>query len=305
MELVDVKRIWDQAPHNAFTDLIRFKDRWFCAFREGARHVSPDGALRVLVSPDGLKWESAALITSPDKDLRDAKLNLTPDGRLMLCGAGKLHAAGEHGLVSLAWFSDDGIRWSDARVIGEPDYWLWRVTWHAGKAYSVGYRCGAQNEQDRLVRLYVSEDGENYKTLVESLFAAGFPNESTLGFDNDTAYCLLRRDHEPDTGYLGTAQPPYTQWDWKNLGVRIGGPNFVILPDGRFLAVIRLYDQPRRTSLCWIDRQSGRLTEAMKLPSGGDTSYAGLALHDDGLLWISYYSTHEEKTAIYLARARI
>ena len=46
-------KIWDQAPHNAFTDLVRFNDRWFCVFREGKGHVSPDGALRVITSVDG------------------------------------------------------------------------------------------------------------------------------------------------------------------------------------------------------------------------------------------------------------
>ena len=49
---------------------------------------------------------------------------------------------------------------------------------------------------------------------------------------------------------------------------------------------------------------NGKLTEALKLPSGGDTSYAGLVWHD-GLLWISYYSSHEGKTNIYLAKVRI
>ena len=76
------------------------------------------------------------------------------------------------------------------------------------------------------------------------------------------------------------------------------------LPDGRFVAVVRLYDAPIRTSLCWLDPASGKLTEAVKLPSGGDTSYAGLVWHDD-LLWISYYSSHEGKTSIYLAKVRI
>ena len=35
-----VARIWDQAPHNAFTDLIRHDGQWYCAFREGEGHVS-------------------------------------------------------------------------------------------------------------------------------------------------------------------------------------------------------------------------------------------------------------------------
>ena len=90
-KIVEVRKIWDQAPHNAFTDLVRFQDRWFCVFREGAGHVSPDGALRVLTSADGQQWESAALVTSPNADLRDAKITVTPDGQLMLSGAGALH----------------------------------------------------------------------------------------------------------------------------------------------------------------------------------------------------------------------
>jgi hypothetical protein len=38
--------------------------------------------------------------------------------------------------------------------------------------------------------------------------------------------------------------------------------------------------------------------------SGGDSSYAGLLWHN-GLLWISYYSSHSGKTSIYLAKAKI
>ncbi|MBT5884330.1 MAG: exo-alpha-sialidase, partial [Planctomycetaceae bacterium] len=32
--------------------------------------------------------------------------------------------------------------------------------------------------------------------------------------------------------------------------------------------------------------------------------YPGLVMHN-GLLWISYYSSHEQKTSIYLAKVRI
>ncbi len=39
--LVEVRKIWDQGPHNAFTDLVRFKNRWFCVFREGANTSLP------------------------------------------------------------------------------------------------------------------------------------------------------------------------------------------------------------------------------------------------------------------------
>jgi hypothetical protein len=51
-------------------------------------------------------------------------------------------------------------------------------------------------------------------------------------------------------------------------------------------------------------RDAGKLQEALKLPSGGDTSYAGLVWHAV-LLWVSYYSSHEGKSAIYLARVKV
>ena len=307
--LVEVRKIWDRAPHNAFTDLTRFQGRWFCVFREGKAHVSPDGALRIITSADARQWQSAALIQSGSADLRDAKITITPDGRLMLSGAGALHQPADHRHQSMTWFSADGKKWSDAYPVGEPDFWLWRTTWHDGKAYGIGY---ATNSENRVVRLYRSEDGVAFETLVSNLFCQGYPNETSLLFrDDGTCYCLLRRDGGDAQAFLGVSQPPYTppHWKWKGLGVRIGGPHMIALPDGRIVAAVRLYDGGTRTSLCWIDPDAATLTEFLKLPSGGDTSYAGLVWHANHL-WVSYYSSHEAassqaKTAIYLAQVAV
>ena len=76
------------------------------------------------------------------------------------------------------------------------------------------------------------------------------------------------------------------------------------LADGRFVAAVRMHDNGARTSLAWVEPATGKLTEFLKLPSGGDTSYAGLVFHD-GLLWVSYYSSHEGKTSIYLAKVQL
>ncbi|MFA5418016.1 MAG: hypothetical protein WC341_06115, partial [Bacteroidales bacterium] len=32
----NVRMIWSGAPHNAFTDIIRYNNQFFCAFREGS-----------------------------------------------------------------------------------------------------------------------------------------------------------------------------------------------------------------------------------------------------------------------------
>lgn len=303
--LVAANRIWDKAPHNAFTDLIRFKDRWFCVFREGQGHVSADGALRVITSEDGDSWKSAALITSPHSDLRDAKISVTASGQLMLGGAEALphpDSGKTYRHQSIVWLSDDGRNWSERHDVADPNYWLWRISWHGGSAYGFGY---ATNDEPRKVRFYSSDDGKSFRTVVPNAApGTGYTNETGNVFLEDgTCHTLLRRDSGQKTGLLGTARPPYKDWSWKDLGVRIGGPDMVRLPDGRFIAAVRLYDNKVRTSLCWIDVENGKLTEAVALPSGGDCSYAGMVWHDD-MLWVSYYSSHEEKTCIYLSKVR-
>lgn len=301
--LVEVRKIWDRAPHNAFTDLLRFQDRWYCVFREGAAHVSPDGALRVITSADGRHWQSAALIRSPVADLRDAKISRTPDGRLMLSGAAAYHGEKPYRHQSMAWFSKDGREWSGPASMGDPDMWLWRVTWRDDTAYSIGYHTNKDRSR-RFLRLYCSRDGKRFETLADRIIDAESPGEHSLWFEKDgTALCLLRRDAGTATAQLGRAEPPYREWTWKDLGVRIGGPHFTRLPDGRFVAVVRLYDGRQRTSLCRLDPENAKLEELLTLPSGGDTSYAGLVWHDDRL-WVSYYSSHEKKASIYLARIR-
>lgn len=298
-ELVDVRRIWDAAPHNAFTDLLRHKDRWICVFREGKTHVSDDGALRVLRSADGLSWESAALIKDPKADLRDAKISVTPEGRLLLSGCAAYPPGGKGGYQSMSWFSDDGERWSEAVAVAERDVWLWRVSWHRGTAWGVGYGC----RDDRFTRLYSSRDGKSFETVVERLKDGGYPNETSMLFLEDgTALALTRRD--PGGALLGRAAAPYRDWSWKDLKVQLGGPQLLRLPDGRLLAAGRFYDGKVRTSLAWLDADAGTLKECLKLPSGGDCSYPGLVFHD-GLLWVSYYSSHEGGSKIYLARVKI
>ncbi len=304
LELLDVRKIWDQAEHNAFTDLLRHEGRWFCVFREGSRHVSPDGALRVITSDDGEDWKSLALVSHPIDDLRDAKLAVTPTGRLMLNGAG-MRAEEPIRYHSMVWFSDDlGRSWDDGRRIGDPGFWLWRVHWQQGVAYSMGYATHRDRNQ-RTLRFYHSDDGQTYQPLIRQVeVPEGVGEDKILFLKDGAALCLLRRETGSKHALLGKSKPPYDQWHWDELNYRIGGPNMIQLPDGRILAATRLYEPRVRTALSWLDPQTSTMTECLELPSGGDTSYPGMVLHE-GKLWISYYSSHEGKTSIYLARIRL
>jgi hypothetical protein len=300
-QLIGVRKIWDQAPHNALTDLIRFRNIWFCVFREGTDHISPDGKIRILISEDGTVWNPGAMLEIPGLDLRDPKVSIDPSGQLMLNAAAALQPPSSQRHQSIVWFSSDGIRWSAPANIGDPDFWLWRISWHKEIAYSIGYRTSGPPG----IRLYASRDGARFDFVADNLFAEGSPNEATLLFRQDnSALCLLRRDAGKATAMLGKTMPPYKEWAWSDLRVRIGGPNMMLLPDGRIVAAVRRYGKNPWTSLNWLNAVNGDLEEFLALPSGGDTSYAGLCWHED-MLWVSYYSSHEERTSVYLARVKL
>ena len=321
-QLVSVTRIWDQAPHNAFTDLVRYQDVWFCTFREGDGHVGGDGKIRVLTSSDGEAWESAALLAEEGIDLRDPKLSITVDNQLMLVAGGSVYG-GTTTLKTMqprVAFSLDGRKWTSPRRVLTEGQWLWRVTWHEGRAYGVSYHVplpaatavAATPPADWQVTLVASDDGVNF-TPITRLDVPGRPSETTLRFlANGDLMALMRRDAGNKMGWIGLSRPPfYRQWKWKETTMQLGGPDFIELPDRSLWAATREYAGALRTDpnekgvstvLAHLTRES--IEPVLLVPSGGDTSYPGLVWHNN-LLWMSYYSSHEGKTSIYLARIRM
>ena len=309
-ELISLKRIWDQAPHCAFTDLAYWKGRFVCAFREGRAHVSTDGKIRVLSSADGENWSPAALLELDGFDLRDAGLSVTRDNRLMLIG-GAAPRKDDKDLAptgTFVAFSDDGMMWTKPQIVVEPGRWLWRVVWHGDKAYGISYSSSRPASGASYTSLLVSDDGVGYRELVPKLLDEGTPTEATLRFGGDgTMYCLQRRDGmpRPKSAMFGASPPPFTKWKWNDLGMHVGGPNFIRLPSGQWIAAGRFFhDKTPSTKLASLDVDKSTIEPILPLPSGGDTSYPGLVWHDS-VLWVSYYSSHEGKANIYLAKVSI
>ncbi len=320
-ELLSVKKIWDAGNHNAFTDLIRWHDKFWCTFREADDHVGGNGQLRVLVSADGDNWESAALVAEKGIDLRDPKLSVTPDDRLMIVAGGSVYEGktllGRRPRVA---FSKDGREWTAPQKVLSEGEWLWRVTWHDGVCYGAAYNASvrgtpAAKEAAKLtkpaepgpadwkLKLYKSVDGVDYE-LVHHFDVPGHPNETTLRFLHDgRMMAMIRREGGSTMGWIATAEPPFTKWTYNETGHRFGGPNFIELPNNELWATTRRYlPLPRETVLAKMDEKS--ITPVLAFPSGGDTSYAGQVWYDD-ILWISYYSSHEGKTSIYLAKVKL
>ncbi len=319
-KILEVNKIWDEGKHNAFTDLIRWHGKWFCTFREADAHVGGDGKLRVLESADGEKWESAALLAEKGIDLRDPKLSVTPDDRLMMTAGGSVYEGKTlKGRQPRVAFSQDGREWSATERVLTEGEWLWRVTWHGGKAYGVSYNAEERKSPaakdaaktgktepgpaEWKLKLVAGSDGVKYD-LVTHLDVPGHPNETTLRFTPaGEMIALVRREGGNTFGWIGRSQAPYKQWTWKETLHRFGGPNFVRLPDGSWWGAGRSYPGGAKTVLAKMTA-GGDYKPVLTFPSGGDTSYPGLVWHD-GLLWMSYYSSHEGKTQIYLAKIQV
>ena len=311
-----VNKIWDSAPHNAFTDLIKYEGQYYCTFRESTGHVpaadgTGDGKIRILVSSDGNTWKSAALIAKEGFDLRDPKLSITPDGRLMVLIGGSVYKNGQiRSQAPYASFTDKNAKFfSDPQPLildsslQSDRSWLWRVTWDKQTGYGVVYQSLADSEWK--VFLVKTSDAINYK-VVTQLDVAGKPNESTVEIlkKNGMRIIVRREAAAPNgNGYLGYSKKDFTKWQWDDLGIRLGGPDIITLPNGKTIIGSRSFRENKAyTSLFGLDK-NGKAVQLLELPSGNDTSYPGFVVVNDEL-WVSYYSGHEGKTSIYLAKVK-
>jgi len=301
-----VDKIWDQAPHSAFTDLIRFNDAWYCTFREAPGHVSgPVGQARVLKSADGKNWVSMASFEMKGLDIRDPKLSVAPGNRLMVLMDVEAYKEGKvASRLPYISFSGDGNNFSQPeKSVVDPSIatwsdWVWRVTWHRGMGYAVVYQPSS---------LYVlkTKDG-SYFEKVSKLEIDGYPNESTIRFDkNDKMYVMIRREKDDQMGMLAKSEAPYAAWTIDRMNYRLGGPNFLFLNDKTLCIGSRLYEmvdsKVKPSTVIFLSDLNGKIYKTIRLPSGGDTSYPGMVIYENQL-WFSYYSSHEGKTSIYLAK---
>jgi len=308
-------KIWDKGRHNAFTDLIYYRGAMYCTFREAPGHVprsaGDNGKIRVIKSVDGKKWESVALLEKAGYDLRDSKLSVMPDGRLMVLMGGSVYENGvcTGRLNHVSFFSDRTRRFTsplpvklDPAIRSQFD-WLWRLTWHKGTGYGVVYR--KENKKGSLAYLVKTKNGIDY-SLVYALTAYEIPGEATVAFlPGDEMAIVLRRDAPGVKGIWGLSKPPYQDWTWNEMQLRLGGPALLQTSSGQLLLGTRSFDDDAfkiaRTSIYSATRE-GATRLLYTLESGGDTSYPGMIEHD-GYLWVSYYSSHEGgKTNIYLAK---
>lgn len=305
-----VQKIWDNDLYCAFTSLEKFQGWYYVAFREGRGHVfdengKAEGKIRVIRSKNLRKWESVALLGQPDLDFRDPKLSVTSDGQLLVSIGVSTYM--NRKLVSQtpwAALSSDGVHYDLRKCIlegGHTNDWPWRLTWKDDTGYNADYWW---QEGKGGFSLLTTKDGITYTTLCE-LEVPGSPNEATLRFTSDGRMAMVvRREGDNDNGYWGVSEPPYTRWEWREIPLKLGGPDFLFLNDDRVVLCSRCHhiDNWHTTSLYVGNTDGTRFHQVMVLPSGGDTSYPGMLIENNELI-VSYYAGHETHwPSIYLAR---
>ena len=329
----DLSRVPDRERTNLeFPYLIRFKGEWYCSFREGDRHGNhPSGRARVIRSENGRQWETATLIEWQGGDIRDPRMSVTPDRKLMINSS--IYVIGKQKdnpaswekpgrRQSVTWLSENGTDWDGPFACPTGfDTWRWDVAWHDGVGYSVGY-----SGKDRTGALYRTADGKTWQTVVRDFFPDGHGTEAALAFDRDgTAYCLLRPAgaNQQDYGMFGVGQPPdYVDWRWhemridaarngevesgaafgKRTGSIVGGQKLLRLSDGRLVAATA----KGGFDLFWLNPDKALFTRFVRMAAG--KSYPGIAEHN-GELWITNTQRaargQNVKSGIYLTRIHI
>lgn len=312
-------KVYDDGAHNAFTDLVLWKGQYYLCFRHGASHLSMDGEIRVMRSPDMKAWTECGVVDTPADD-RDPHFAVGEDNLHLFFGAWDLRHDAGNGvpgrgqLRSYMSVSQDGEHWAAAKGVFEPCWWLWRVRLHEGIFYSVAYYIEWPSTQAGEARLLRSEDGLAW-TPVSMLTKDFLPDESDFRFLDDGSLEVIMRTCAGSGNALWLrSDPTRTAWEQRDAGVLVHSPALCTVGDRCFVAGRGRADDMSITAL-WELGENG--PEALLiLPSAGDTAYPGLvadpaAPEGEVALFITWYSQHEsgespgDHASIYAARVRV
>lgn len=318
VQVSNIRRVFHNGQHNAFTDLVRFRDRYFLTFRScpDGHMVHPTASVIVLASGDLKDWRQVFQFSVPLRDTRDPHFLVFRDRLFVYTGtwySGETtiptsqYDLNKH--LGYAVWTDDGDQWNGPRMLeGTFGHYVWRAATWGDKAYL----CGRRKHQfdvrprgegpDVESAMLVSDDGLIWKTA--ALFQERNGDETAFQFLPDGQVLGIAR-RGSDHAQIVRSSPPYQQWDRKDLDRYIGGPLLVRWGDRWVVGGRRQTDRGPKTSLCWL--VNDELKEFAELPSGGDNSYPGFIEQSPSRAVVSWYSTHEKNaegqaiTAIYLA----
>jgi len=289
-----VRALVADGQHNAFTAMVRWKDQYWLAFRKGQAHNSSMADVILLRSVDAENWAQARVVDLQADD-RDPQFLATPR-RLFL------YVPGMQGgrCTSYATCTEDGTAWTAPRPVYEPLFILWKPLARGNRYYATAHRKaeGKEGGKVREVHLITSVNGMDWEK-VSTIRAGNWESETTLHFESDTRLLAFLRQKYSTPGYILESSAPFTEWAQRPAGVHLSG-HIACTFDGKTYVLSRTMAREGNGTMIylWMD---DKLQPYCALPSGGDCSYPAAVPIDREML-VSYYSSHEGSTNIYLAR---
>jgi len=319
VEVTNVRKVFHNGEHNAFTDMIEFKGKYYLTFRScpGGHMLFPTSRILVMQSDDTKTWKQVDEFSVPKRDVRDPHFLIFKDKLFIYTGtwycgdaAPKTRTINQH--LGYAVWTADGTNWSKPIMLeGTYGHYIWRAAAYDGKAYLCGRRIKHFTEDDKdreLIETAIleSDDGLVWKTA--SLFNEKQGDETAFLFEKNGDLLAIGRSGS-NPAWVMRSRPPFETWDRKQLDRYIGGPLLAKWGDRYLVGGRQRKNGKYVTSLYWF--KDDQLHEFASLPSGGDNSYPGFLLLEPDHALISYYSSHEKDengqpiTAIYLADLKL
>lgn len=310
--ICSLRRLVHDGNHNAFTDLIRWRDELYLTYRRSSGHAQCNGDIVLMRSDDGEDWESQDTALQSSHSFYEG--HMAPLGDRLCMFSGGFQRGGTLDKMTMkeyVSFSDDGREWSEPRVIYKPLWRFWRPINHDGALYAAAYiwdrtmrhPLGRIPREAWRVMLLRSEDGLDWQDvgLISENEGGG---ECALHIDEDGSMkAYIRCGDQPHHLIIKSSEPPFTHWgEAITMGQIVQGQNIKKV-DGRLFMAGRFKAGNDRLSTVFEPREAirtkvwvheeGHWVDYVTMPSGGDTSYPGIVPIGDNRMLMSYYSQHE------------
>lgn len=318
---MQTKCVWWDGYHNAFTDIVRFKENFYITFRHATCHMPRGkGQIYVIKSKNTENWEIIKKFPAlPDS--RDPKLFVFNNklGVLFFAVSDNPEFF-RHWVHTYISYSEDGINFSDPIRIENYNLRFWKIRNYKNLIYATTCR---SMPEERGTFLFVSADGIKFE-YVSTIVKEDHANEADLLFEDETCYAFVRRE-DCKTPVIAISKYPFEKWERYTMNLVVRGPHIFkykkriycagrvfLRPDGKIFSYLKNETEYEpKTGILELDTKNMILKPVIILPSGGDTSYCGSIVYE-GKIYISYYSQHELKqkksrvgehaSGIYLAK---
>ncbi|MCB1234323.1 MAG: hypothetical protein KDM91_04560 [Verrucomicrobiae bacterium] len=317
----NIRRAFHNGEHNAFTDLVRWRGKFWLCFRScpDGHMVFPTSSIIVLASDDTREWRQVHRFSVPKRDTRDPHFLIFKDRLFVYTGTwysgdGELPRE-EYDLnrhLGYAVVTADGETWESPRQLeGTHGHYIWRAAVRGDTAYLCGrrkldYAEGVKGET-RIVQSALLESEDGLRWRFRGLFQENRGDETAFLFQSNGDLLAVSRSGSAPAQVVKSS-PPFEAFSRTDLAEYVGGPLLTRWGDRFLVGGRRNTKDGPKTVLYWLENDA--LVPFAELPSGGDNSYPGFVELDDGRGLVSWYSSHEKDetgktiTAIYLAELR-